>query len=171
MAERGVLAVVLPEVDAHGLAALGALVECETRESAAPAALPRLAAMLPAEPRVAEQVAARLRLSTAQRKRLARLADRLSGSEDARALAYREGADTAGDLLLLDGRPLAPIEGWETPVFPLKGGEIVARGISAGPEVAQTLQAVEKRWLAEGFPGRERVLEILEELLSERPIQ
>jgi hypothetical protein len=38
------------------------------------------------------------------------------------------------------------------PVFPLKGGAIVARGVTAGPAVARILQAVEARWVAEGFP-------------------
>ena len=36
-------------------------------------------------------------------------------------------------------------------------GEIVSRGVAAGPEVARILRAVEDRWIAEGFPPRERV--------------
>ncbi len=67
---------------------------------------------------------------------------------------------------LLEGLPLDPINGWEVPVFPLKGGEIVARGVGAGPEVARLLKAVENRWIAEGFPARERVEELLGEELS-----
>ena len=39
----------------------------------------------------------------------------------------------------------------------LKGGEIVARGVQAGPTVARTMRAVEARWVEEGFPDRARV--------------
>ena len=37
------------------------------------------------------------------------------------------------------------------PRFPLKGGEVVARGIKAGPEVARILCEVEDAWIASGF--------------------
>jgi poly(A) polymerase len=89
-----------------------------------------------------------------------------AGAElDARALAYRLGMDQALDRLLLAGADVSPLKEWAIPVFPLKGGEIVARGIKAGPQVAQTLQAVEDRWVAEGFPGRSRIDELLDEAL------
>jgi poly(A) polymerase len=55
---------------------------------------------------------------------------------------------------------------WDIPQFPLKGGEIVARGIKAGPEVARTLRTLEDRWIAERFPGRERVLEMLDAVID-----
>jgi poly(A) polymerase len=82
---------------------------------------------------------------------------------DPRALAYRLGREEAIDRLLLAGENPAPLAGWDIPVLPLKGGEIVARGVAAGPEVARILRAVEARWIAEGFPERARV----EALLSE----
>ena len=80
---------------------------------------------------------------------------------NARALAYRLGTDAALDRLLLAGGDASPLRDWAIPVFPLKGGQIVERGIKAGPDVARMLQAVEARWVAEGFPGEERVWEIL----------
>ena len=184
MAADGVLGVVLPEVAADGHAALAALITAEAREGAAPAALRRLAALLPAEPKLADAVAARLRLSTAQRKRLVLLAGRTetkplhhpaggppprSGEElAARALAYREGVDAARDLLLLAGQAIAPLTGWEPPVFPLKGGQIVAQGVAAGPEVARLLQQVERRWVAEGFPDAGRVQAMLAEEMQDQ---
>ena len=73
MAELGVLAQVLPEAD---VAALAALVAEEARQSVEPDAVRRLAALLPPEPALAEQVAARFRLSGAQKKRLALAAGR-----------------------------------------------------------------------------------------------
>lgn len=170
MEARGVLPVVLPEAGARGVAALEALVVEERRQGVAPDPLRRLAALLPPDPYLAEGVAARLRLSAAQKKRLVTAADRAGGGPgDARALAYRLGRAEAVDRLLLAGADLAPLEGWDIPQFPLKGGEIVARGISAGPEVARILRAIEDRWVAEGFPGRERVLAMLEERLNSSP--
>lgn len=167
MDARGVLAVVLPEAGARGVAALEALIAEETRQDVAPDPLRRLAALLPPDPYRAEQVAARLRLSAAQKKRLVTAADRAGGGPgDARVLAYRLGRTEAIDRLLLAGASIAPLSGWDIPQFPLKGGEIVERGVSAGPEVARVLRAVEDRWVAEGFPDRERVLAILDKALA-----
>lgn len=168
MFDRGVLPVVLPEVDRGGIEALASLLLAEAQAKIQPAAIRRLGALLPADPRLAEQVAARLRLSSAQRKHLVRLAQRLAGGENARALAYREGRAAAADLLLLAGRNPVDIGPDPLPAFPLKGGQIVARGVGAGPEVARVLQAVEARWIAEQFPGEERVMQLLDEALAHR---
>ena len=203
MAELGVLAQILPEAD---VAALAALVAEEARQSVAPDAVRRLAALLPPEPALAEQVAARFRLSGAQKKRLALAAGRnailpepgrgtsaaggggsphdgtsrqdanphhhpadgpppRTGEDQARALAYYLGLTVATDHLLLTGQSIAPLTGWTIPQFPLKGGQIVARGVKAGPDVARILHAVEDRWVAEGFPDEARMRAILGEEL------
>lgn len=169
MAALGVLQVVLPEAD---VAALAALADAERRQGASADALRRLAALLPADVHTAERVASRFRLSGAQKKRLALAAGREPGSGpeaalhrgegQARALAYRLGRDGALDRLLLAGASLAPLTGWDIPVFPLKGGDIVARGVQAGPEVARLLKAVEARWVDEGFPDAARAAALLE---------
>ena len=208
MAELGVLTQVLPEAD---VAALAALVAQEARQSVGPDPIRRLAALLPPDPALAEQVAARFRLSGAQKKRLALAAGRghfLPGTgrgtseagggaqadcpdpesshdyegapppplrgglppragEDraARALAYRLGLTAALDRLLLCGQSIAPLEGWTIPTFPLKGGQIVARGVRAGPDVARIRKAVEALWVAEGFPDEARVAALLDAAL------
>ncbi|WP_088308769.1 CCA tRNA nucleotidyltransferase [Novosphingobium sp. B 225] len=159
MAELGVLAVVLPEAD---VAALARLIAEEHRQAAKPDALRRLAALLPAEVPLAEGVASRFRLSGAQKKRLAMAAGRSAVPGDSRALAYRLGREAALDRLLLTGAETAALTDWQIPTFPLKGGEIVARGVSAGPQVARILQAVEARWVAEGFPDQSRVATLLD---------
>ena len=164
MAELGVLPVILPEADAT---ALPRLVAAEADAGAAPDPLRRLAALLPADPAVAEQVGARLRLSTAQRKRLVSAAARTDGPGDARSLAYRLGREEAIDRLLLTGGSIAPLAGWDIPRLPLKGGDVVARGVGAGPEVARILRAIEARWVAEGFPDAARVQELLAEALAD----
>jgi poly(A) polymerase len=169
MAARGVLPVILPEAGDDGLAALAGLGREEARQAVTPDPLRRLAALLPADPRVAEQVAARLRLSTAQRKRLVTAAGRGGDPGDARALAYRLGRAEAVDRLLLAGADLAPLSGWEIPRFPVKGGDIVARGVSAGPEVARILHEVEEAWIAEGFPDSARAFVLLDQRLERNP--
>ena len=164
MAETRVLAVVLPEARERELAALERLTAQEARQGIEGDPLRRLAALAPAIPALAEAVAARLRLSKQQRARLVCAAERKErDAADPRALAYREGMACARDRLLLAGADLAPLAGWEIPPFPLKGGHIVARGVAAGPEVARVMQAVERRWVEEGFPGPERIEELLEE--------
>jgi poly(A) polymerase len=166
MYQQGVLGVVLPEAGDREIVAFEQLVEAERAAGLAPSPIRRLAALLPPEPKVAEQVAARLRLSTAQKKRLASAADRGLPPGEPRALAYRLGHDEAIDRLLLSGEDPASVIDWPIPTLPLKGGEIVERGVAAGPEVARILQAVEQRWIAEGFPGRARIEALLGEELS-----
>ena len=166
MADLGVLAVVLPEADAGALAAL---VREERHQKVVADPMRRLAALLPPDPRLAEQVASRFRLSNGQKKRLIVAANRVSDGEaqNARALAYRIGLESALDCLLIAGRNIATLRGWNMPRFPLKGGEIVAKGVSAGPEVARVLRAVEARWVAEGFPDRRRIDELLDAELNQ----
>lgn len=167
MHRLGVLTVVLPETCRTSVSALGHLIAAERAAGVAPEPLRRLAVLLPAVPPVAETVAARLRLSKAQRARLSCVAERGAGDkENPRALAYRVGIECARDRLLIIGGDPSSLTGWVVPELPLKGGEIVARGIAAGPEVARLLRRIEDRWIAEGFPGRDRVSHILDELLA-----
>ncbi|MCX7864294.1 MAG: CCA tRNA nucleotidyltransferase, partial [Novosphingobium sp.] len=93
-------------------------------------------------------------------------AGRDGSSADARALAYWLGREQALDRLLLTGADSATLSGWKIPQFPLKGGQIVARGIKAGPDVARILRTVEARWVAEGFPEEKRVMELLDAVLA-----
>lgn len=132
-------------------------------------ALLRLASLLPADPALAESVAHRLRLSKAQAKRLVLAAGReRRDAADPRALAYRLGIEVAADRLRLLGEPLAVLEGWKPPVFPLSGGAIVARGIEAGPDVARLLKEIEAAWIAEGFPEKARVEALADDAVRDR---
>jgi poly(A) polymerase len=141
------------------------LLEREQALALEPDALRRLAALLPADPALAEDVGNRLRLSNAQRKQLITLASRsVDDNTNPKALAYRLGVEAAIDRLLLGTGDAADILGWTAPKFPLTGGSIVARGIQVGPEVARVLQAVERQWIEEGFPDAARVEEIADSL-------
>lgn len=169
MRELGVLQEVLPESGQREADQLAKLVQAEREAGIDTDCMRRMASLLPAIPPVAEAVAARLRLSRSQRDRLTCAARRdARDCEHPRALAYDVGRECATDRLLLLGGDPTPLHGWEIPDLPLKGGEIVARGVAKGPEVARVLQAVERRWVEEEFPPRSRVEALLEEELASR---
>ncbi len=125
MAADGIFAVILPELDPTFAAALDRLLANESATAAAPAALRRLAALLPADAGIADQVA----------------------SSDAAAA-------------------VAALDGWTVPQLPVRGGDIVARGIAAGPEVARILQGVEAQWVAEDYPDAARVAELVDQMIG-----
>ena len=164
MIDNGIFVPVLPEITTA--APLVRLLEREQTIAAEPNALRRLAALLPANPGLAEEIANRLRLSNAERKHLITLSSRSADDDvNPKALAYRLGVESAVDRLLLGTGDAATILGWTPPRFPLTGGSIVARGIQAGPEVARVLQAAERQWIEEGFPDAKRVEEIADSLI------
>lgn len=161
MLENGILAPALPEIDQAGLDRLGALLIQEREIGASPDAIRRLIALLPQDTAAADGVASRLRLSNAQRKRIA--AALAPDPRDPVEALYRLGEEGALDRLLLDcdaATQWARIRDRDRPVFPLRGGTLVARGLTAGPRVAQAMQAIERRWIEEGFPGEARIDEI-----------
>ncbi|WP_427967994.1 CCA tRNA nucleotidyltransferase [Altererythrobacter sp.] len=167
MFARGVLGVILPETCKPHIDALERLIAAEQDQGIAPDPIRRLAALLPPIAEIAETVAARLRLSRAQRAHLVCDADRQeSDLSHARALAYLEDLACAIDRVLLQGGDTSPLRDWEVPRLPLKGGQIVARGVAAGPDVARILRAVEAKWIEEGFPGEKRIASLLDAELA-----
>lgn len=167
MAQTGIWPVVLPEMAGDGLETLARLLAREAQLGAKADPLVRLAALLPADPLVAEAVAARLRLSKAQRATLARYAARWPDSGTARQVAAAvQPADTVSNWLLLRGpddtlaHGWQSLKGWSVPEFPLGGRDILALGVHAGPDVARVLGETRRRWIAEDFPEPERVRQI-----------
>jgi poly(A) polymerase len=167
MLQRNILKPVLPEIEPERLGDLEALLSAERHAGIAGDPLRRLAALLPRDPVLAEDIAVRLRLSNKARKRLACAAasDPASGPH---ALAYRLGTDCAVDRLLLAGRTAdaAAVSQWEAPRLPISGGALIKRGLAQGPAVAQTLRRIEDRWVDEGFPAGEAFERIVSETLS-----
>lgn len=154
MLERRLFAPVVPEIgNADRLAALSV---AEAEAAIEPHPMRRLAALLPMDPNAALRVAGRLKLSNKARKRLASAAEASLGLNP-RALAYRIGTESAVDRLLLAGKPMdaAAIADWTPPRLPIRGGQLIARGVPEGPEVARTLQRIEGSWVAAGFPTGE----------------
>jgi len=153
MAELGVLAAVIPEgADPARLARVVA--------AGAPAdPLLRLAALLTGDPAA---LAARLRLSTAERDRLMALRAAPLAQPDADDAALRRLlADTdpavLRDRTWVDGGTgpewaalRARLASMPRPVFPLEGRDVLALGLPPGPQVGALLRAVRDWWLAGG---------------------
>lgn len=165
MIDTGIFTPVLPEIADAG--PLAHLISREEAEATAPDPLRRLCALIPADTVMAEDVANRLKLSNAQRKRIHAVAGRCAADADnPRALAYWLGMDVAMDRLLIGTGSIAPLKGWEVPRFPVTGGAIVARGVQAGPAVARILQTAERQWVSEGFPNAERAAAIIDQIIA-----
>lgn len=167
MAATGILSLVAPE--AHGTARFERLVEIESDLFQADALL-RLAALLPDDPAAGLATAERLRLSNAQRDRLAaalgtepRLVSWLSPREARRAV-YRLGVDAFCDRLMLgwagsernaaamQWRALLPMaQSWPRPTFPLTGEEVMAAGVPEGPMVGEVMREIEAWWIDQDF--------------------
>jgi poly(A) polymerase len=129
--------------------------------------LRRLAALIAVDAAGAIALAERLRLSNAERDRLARLAPPwpLDPGGDLRAqrlALYRLGAERYRDIALLlaaEGgmdQPclaelLARAATWQPPRFPLKGRDVTALGIPPGKRVGELLATVREWWEAGDF--------------------
>jgi poly(A) polymerase len=168
MSERGIFTPILPELVEDAAARIADLASAEARAGILPDPLRRLSAMLPRNEALAARVAARLKLSKKARKRLAAAAD--PGLDlNPRALAYCSGTDTAIDRLLLANRPAdaATILDWPVPHLPIGGGDLVARGVPQGPDVARLLREIERLWVAAGFPDGDPFNRIVSAVLAQ----
>jgi poly(A) polymerase len=165
MHDHGLFEPVVPEI--ADLDRLEALVAAERAAAIDPDPIRRLAALLPSDPKTAERVAARLKLSNKAKKRLGSAADSSLGLNP-QSLAYRLGTEGAIDRLLLAGRPAdaKTIARWTPPRMPIGGGDLIARGITQGPAVARTLRKIENAWEAAGFPKGAELEQIVEDTLS-----
>ncbi len=169
MVERGILLPVLPEIVPEGVDAFTRVAAGETAAGLEPDPIRRLAAILPRDASIGEDVAARLKLSTLQRKRI--VSTLLPDVPAPEELAYRLGTERALDRWLIanpeDAETARFIRDWAAPAFPLTGGAIVARGVDKGPDVARLLKLVEDRWIAEGFPDAARTSAIADEAVAQ----
>lgn len=168
MDQGGLFRPILPEVGSEGVDRVDRLIARESQADVPGSAIRRLAALLPPDPVVADQVGARLKLSNKARKRLAAALVE-SDAPSPRALAYRIGIEGAIDRILLsDDAPAdaAIIRDWSPPRLPIGGGALIARGLEPGPAVAKALQAVEQQWIEEDFPDDDRVAVLADQIVS-----
>ncbi|KAA5604639.1 CCA tRNA nucleotidyltransferase [Roseospira marina] len=195
----GLLDHVLPEAFRFGT--LRMLAFLETRGVVAPGVAPdplrRLGAVVDPAATSAEDLAARLRLSRAESRRLTGIL-RTSAAEhprsdlndaDRRRRLDRLGPALFRDLCLLDWAAERDARGhtdsdrsrdWRTlleaagaceaPPFPLSGHDLVAAGVPRGPAVGDALAALRDWWLAEGYaPDRAALLAHLSQSLDHGP--
>lgn len=191
----GVLAAILPE--GEDITRLRQLAWLERRGLVRPDIRPdplrRLAALLGPDPAAARAVAARLKLSGADRDRLVAMAApevaispaldpaarrralRRLGGDLVRDLAllawaghrigivHADPADSAAWVALLD-----EIAAWEPVTLPLRGRDLLALGVPAGPEVGRVLARIDRWWEENDFrPTREQCLEAARRAVAE----
>jgi poly(A) polymerase len=167
MLDCGLFAHIAPEIDADAAARVAQLV---TGETAIDPAL-RLIALLPPDAAMADQIAAKLKLSNRLRRRLAVARGQDWPGLAPRPLAYRIGMEGALDRASLAGNGAAmraALDGWMPPQLPMSGGALIAMGLTEGPAVARTLRTVEDQWVIEGFPDKARVQAIAAALINAR---
>jgi len=117
----------------------------------------------------------RLRLSGAEARQLADALERdpafdpRTAEAAAKGFIYRHGVQAFVDGALLDwarsgddagsvaraDRVRLP-ERWTAPPAPVRGGDVMARGIAPGPAVGRIIAAFEDWWIGAGFPSDER---------------
>ncbi len=152
------------------IATLSRLVEIERTLERDSDPLLRLAALAGSN-RHLTALGARLRLSNAESERLARLVlpdpafDPASDESEARAFLYRFGveafrdgvliawarSDAAPDSSLWRARFLLPTR-WTVPELPVRGADLIERGLAEGPVIGRIVRAFEDWWIAEDFP-------------------
>ena len=165
---------------------LARLIAIEADRGRGPDPVLRLVALGVAIPEDADRLRDRLRLANAEHDRMNPAAAALIGlrgisapppPDDLRALLFNAGREAARDALTLahaESRAPASDAAFaaadrflaETPIpeLPFSGGDLIARGIEAGPRVGRTLRAFEALWIEAGFP---KDAETLARLLGE----
>jgi tRNA nucleotidyltransferase/poly(A) polymerase len=153
-------------------------------------ALPRLAAFAVLTVEDADRLRERLRLSNDEYARLseaARTLEALHGEEsprekfeltrilylngrraaaDALALAHAESAAPANDRQWLDAARF--VENVTAPTFPIRGADLIARGVAPGKALGAALKTLQAKWIRAGFPRDPAiVLRLVEEATAE----
>ncbi len=160
MISAGIFAPVLPEIVSADR--LERLVRTEgALGDAAP--LRRLAALVPAESRVLQDVGSRLKLSKAQMKRLVAMAGPAFAGprteQMARVVLYTDGGQAFIDRVIADpkvedaARWVAFAQGWVVPTLPVSGQHFVDRGLPVGPVISAAVRAFERAWVTADFPA------------------
>jgi tRNA nucleotidyltransferase/poly(A) polymerase len=177
MRQAGVLSRVLPESEKWGIDAVHGLVKTGQDLGWTPDALLRLEAIVPPDAARMKGLAERLKLSKGEANRLLRWA--LTGPVEAKAtetmlakalyrgdpqgivdrlrlaLAAARTRAAGDDAAMLEAgglsRLLAYAGKWEKPVFPVKGADLAALGVAAGPTLGALLKTLENDWIESGF--------------------
>jgi len=175
MTETGLLETVLGGVAL--LASFENMVKVEVASGIGADAVRRLGALGVHVVEDAERLRQRLRLFNAEYARLAALDGwwRVSpahGEHAARVLLYRLGPEAFVDRVLvawtrapqgaadIAWRDLATFpQRWSAPVFPIKAGHLMRRGVAKGPALGAALRTAEEAWIKADFPSDASALE------------
>jgi poly(A) polymerase len=173
MVRHGIFAPFLPELATDAIAGLDRLWQREQDFSQLPSLRARMVAIIVQDRAIMEKVAIRLKLSNRLRTDLTTLLGHPVPTPDTiRSIAYRHGPGHAHDVAMLFASDhhvadcVARLENWPPPAFTMKGSDLIARGLSAGPIVARTLKLVEQSWIDEGFPPGNRLDVIADQAAS-----
>lgn len=173
MADAGLIDSRLIGETACDVRLLSRLADIETALDRDPDPLLRLAGLVaPARGAAREAIAHRLRLSNAEAERLARCAlpDPAFKPETderlARAYLYRFGVAAFRDGVLLawadsTGAPddadwtsrFRLPERWPVPELPVRGADLIEKGLAQGPAIGRIVRAFEEWWIANDFPS------------------
>ncbi|OEI82925.1 CCA tRNA nucleotidyltransferase [Brucella sp. BO3] len=177
MRQAGVLNLVLPESEKWGIDAIHGLVRTQSDLGWQADPLLRLESLVPPDAVRMEELGKRMKMSNAERARLEAWAraDAVKpglseqalkkaiyrGSKQALLdrirLAYaaaRQEAVGSDEAMIRAGgfaRLLDAAEHYDAPVFPITGGDLLARGIEKGPGLGETLRSLETLWIDSGF--------------------
>lgn len=189
MRTAGVLTEILPETEKWGIDLVPSLIRAERQFGWAPDPLLRLAAIVPPVDDRLMPMVERLKMSGAEKAFFACLAafpdvpetlpmaefDKLLYAHGAEGAIIRRKlaiASSVGkgeddfDALRKIGflqKQLDRSIVWQKPSLPVKGADLIARGMPAGPEVGEALERLERKWVAADFKlSREELLASLD---------
>ncbi len=186
MADYGLLTEILPVAPRLGI--LARFVAIEAANDLTPNAMMRVAALTIAVHEDALHLAAKLRLSSAERDILVRaasliVADPMLDDKVQRATLYRLGQSAFAEAVLLawargssrvddpSWKSLLELpQRWRPTALPFSGRDIIARGVAPGPRIGQVLTKFETWWIANDFPGEHALNAAeLENILRQTP--
>ncbi|KIL97600.1 tRNA nucleotidyltransferase [Paramagnetospirillum magnetotacticum MS-1] len=195
MHSRGILAHVLPEAKEFGRLRTLAWLERRglARAEIRPDAMRRLAALIATDRNGAMALGERLKLSGVQAKRVAAMAaprvtvDFTMDAQAARRALRKVGSDEFRDLTLvawagrrsLEARPdaaeserwialLDAARDWVPVELPVKGRDLMERGVPHGPRIGGLLAALEDWWEERDYrPDRNQCLEKLKDFVND----
>jgi len=177
MRTTGVLATVLPEGEKWGIDAIHSLVAAEQDLSWSIEPMLRLKSILPPMPDRLTELSTRLRLSNAEADQLQKWAmvEGLSAEmkdQELKVLIYwgdqaailsalqlslanmrQKSAESLEAVERASGylRLLKIAQTWTAPEFPVKGQDLMDKGMEAGPEMGKKLKELEVAWVQDGF--------------------
>jgi poly(A) polymerase len=174
MTDNRIFAPFLPELTGDAPAKFERLVARQKGYGIAANLPARLLALLPNDAAACDIVAMRLKLSNRLRVDIAnRFSESMPNEHSIRAFAYDRGIDAARDNAMLYceddhelAKCIAKLSDWDVPKFPIRGADLIAKGLTAGPIIAQTLQGIERQWVADDFPEGAAFTALTDQLIA-----